>query len=210
MRVYVIDFEGSLKYGIVEYGVVLLEGGSIVRTQTGLCRPEQAIHPRDIQIHGLKEDRLKDEPDFSQYRDQFYGYRFDGVLAAHHAPVENGLLNRYWHTVPSRAVLGHTNPSRGSWAPWIDSRLVYQRYYDLESYSLMALIDQFQLQNPLQELVGKYCPPERSKPHCALYDALASALLLLKTAEHLGLGPEEWLRASQSGFDNDSAQTDLL
>jgi DNA polymerase III epsilon subunit-like protein len=42
------------------------------------------------------------------------------------------------------------------------------------------LVDRFGLRQELQSVGDKHCPPDRCKPHCALFDALASALLLLR------------------------------
>jgi len=210
MRVHVIDFEGSLKCGVVEYGVVTLDGAHIVETLTGLCRPDAPMHPKDVLVHGLRDDMLRDQPSFEEFRDLFYQLRHDGTFAAHHAPVENAFLGRYWHTVPIRHALQHPCPSRGSWGPWIDSRVVYQRHYSLGEYSLQSLIRGFQLEHALESLGSEYCPSQRCKPHCALYDALASALLLQTTIERLGIGFDEWMRASQPLTVGDAAQSELL
>lgn len=205
--VYVVDFEGSLKTGVVEFGVVCLEQGSMISTETGMCRPERTQDPRDVLLHGLRDEMLRKQPAFEAYREQFHDYRRRGVLAAHHAVVENGFLAKYWHTVPAGGADGHAYPSLGSWGPWIDSRLVCQRCYrGLPNYGLMSLIRQFSLQAPLDDLAATHCPPDRRKPHCALYDALASALLLLRVQQHAGLGLRDWVRLSQSGGEPDCAQ----
>ena len=210
MRIFVVDFEGSLKYGVIEYGVVVLENGSIVETFTGLCKPEAAIHPKDIQVHGLRDDMLRDKPGFDTFGEQFQGFRCEGLLAAHHASVENAFLNKYWHTLPSRSVVGHPFPCRGNWGPWIDSRLVYRSFYQLDDYSLTGLIRTFQLTEELEKLADAYCPSDRKKSHCALYDALASALLLIVAGESLNISEETWLRVSQPSAREDFAQGDLF
>ena len=210
MLVHVIDFEGNPCYGIIEFGVVTLDGGKISQTSTSLCKPDAAISPEDIQVHGLREDMLRDQPAFSGFKEQFERYRYQGVLAAHHASVEDRLLSHYWHTLPAKATIEHPVPSRGSWGPWIDSRLVYRHYYDLENYSLGSLIGAFQLERELQKLAEQYCPRDRRKSHCALYDALASALLLMAAGENLGIREEVWLRVSQSSGGEDLAQKSLF
>lgn len=210
MLVHVIDFEGSPQYGIIEFGVVTFEGGVISQTATALCKPDASITPEDIQVHGLREDMLREEPAFSGFKEQFERYRYQGVLAAHHASVEDRLLNRYWHTLSTKTTEGHPFPSRGSWGPWIDSLRVYRHFYDLEDYSLGSLVRVFKLEGELQKLAEQFCPSNRRKSHCALYDALASALLLMATVNNLGIREDAWLRVSQSSGGEDLAQENLF
>ena len=62
----------------------------------------------------------------------------------------------------------------------MDTLSLYRSVYPgLESYGLGELVDYFGLNDPLRDLALKYCPERRRKAHCALYDALASSLLLL-------------------------------
>jgi hypothetical protein len=48
----------------------------------------------------------------------------------------------------------------------------------LQSHKLRDLIVLFDLQALLDEQAALYCPEKRRRYHCALYDTLASALLL--------------------------------
>ena len=66
-----------------------------------------------------------------------------------------------------------------SWGPWLDTLSIYRRLYpDLDNYQLNTLISLFKLEESLNQLAQEYCPKERIRYHCALYDALACALLL--------------------------------
>ena len=49
----------------------------------------------------------------------------------------------------------------------------------LPSYKLNSLVATMGLQATLDEFASEHCPPERCRYHCALYDALAAAILLL-------------------------------
>jgi DNA polymerase-3 subunit epsilon len=61
---------------------------------------------------------------------------------------------------------------------------LYRRIYpQLESYKLSDLIGVFDLQRALKTKAEIHCPTGRQRYHCALYDALASALLLLRLYE---------------------------
>jgi DNA polymerase III epsilon subunit-like protein len=75
------------------------------------------------------------------------------------------------------------------------------------------LIDAFNLSKSVDHLASKFCPQDRQKPHCALYDALASALLLQVATDKFGLSPRELLLASQSAKSKqkkDLSQKDLF
>jgi DNA polymerase III epsilon subunit-like protein len=59
-------------------------------------------------------------------------------------------------------------------------------------------------------LAGAHCPIGRRRPHCALYDALASALLLLRMEEEADLAGRvslHWLLRISEGV---SAQQELF
>ena len=74
--------------------------------------------------------------------------------------------------------------SVASWGPWLDTLYLYRRIYpQLESHKLGDLIVLFDLQTSLDEHAALYCPAKRRHYHCALYDTLASALLMRRLYE---------------------------
>lgn len=194
--IHVIDFEGSDEYGIVEYGIVTLHRGEVVEAQTAICRARNPISLHQKKIIGLSYEETLNYLPFEQNALLFYGLRKTGVLGAHHASVENRLLKQYWAYPPSSPNFVEWGRGVSQWGPWIDTCKLYQIVYPgLASYKLMDLVEQFSLEKDLNLWVGEYCPKKRARPHCALYDALASALLLT----HLGQLDEfkamelEWL-----------------
>ena len=213
MRIHVIDFEGNLQCGIIEYGIVTLNAGEIEHTSTSLCRADTPIQARDILVHGLRNEMLEAYSPFMEHQALFYGLRGSGVLAAHHAPVENMLLNRYWTVVPVGKTSSELPSSDGSWGPWIDSRLVAQHCYRAEDYSLGNLVKTFALGARLETLAADCCPENRCKPHCALYDALASALVLVHLQKAYTLDERALIRLSQTrsaSARGDFAQEELF
>ena len=65
------------------------------------------------------------------------------------------------------------------WGPWLDTLYIYRRVYpQLESHKLEDLVELFGLGTELNARSKLYCPDGRRRYHSALYDALASALLL--------------------------------
>lgn len=206
---HVIDFEGSSSYGIIEFGVVTLQGGEVAGCQTALCQAEGVITERDSWQHGLRREDTAGEPPFATHWERFNGLRQSGHFAAHHASVEERLLKRTW----PYPTLGE-GERRPGWGPWVDTRVLYHSIFpDLQSHKLASLIDVFGLQSRLECLARAHCPPRRSRYHCALYDALASALLILHLGEAEGFAEMtlDWmLLQSQPRGGKDAAQGQLF
>ncbi|MFP4166830.1 MAG: 3'-5' exonuclease [Opitutales bacterium] len=184
--VHVIDFEGSRQSGILEYGVVTLRRGTLEATHTELFAPTGTIADRDRRQHGLSEDGLAGRPTFdgdALWR-FFAGLRETGPLCAHNASVEEGLLRSVW-PYPRRSPDFSTDGRMvASWGPWLDTLHLYRRLYpDVGEHRLENLIGRFEQGQALQAYAELYCPEGRRQYHCALYDALASALLLRRLFE---------------------------
>lgn len=177
--IHFIDFEGNTTSGILEFGVVTLQGGAITATQTRLCRATGRVNPEDTKLHGLSAEGLVTEAYFAAEWERFSGLRATGPLAAHFAPVENSLLRKVWpypNQVPDFARPGKTATE---WGPWIDTGQLYPQFFPQPgSLRLADLIVQGGLQPELDDAARQHCPPERRRYHAALYDALAGALLL--------------------------------
>ncbi len=178
--IHVIDFEGNREYGIVEYGVVTLLNGSVQDTHTRLCRAKKEINYADTKIHGIRYEETQQFESFHEDWDFFNSLRKQGPFAAHFASVENNLIKSVWPFPSFAPDFLNSENEIATWGPWIDSCRIYEILFpDLDSHKLQKLIDTFGLQNQLSEFAERFCPPKRSKYHCALYDALASAVLLL-------------------------------
>lgn len=195
LPIHVIDFEGSGDYGVIEYGVAILKGGAVAECHSGVCEAEEEIDTRDSWVHGLKRQDTDGQPRFVEHWELFNGWRKQGLFAAHHATVENRLIKRVW-PYPSASPAHVGQETTNQWGPWIDTRALYQAVYPaLKEHKLGALIETFDLQKRLDDLAKTHCPGGRCRYHCALYDALASALLLIHIAEQRGFEAMsiEWL-----------------
>ena len=174
-----IDFEDSAASGILEFGVVTLQRGEITATHTRLCRATGAVPADDTKVHGLTADGLQSQDYFASEWELFAGLRSTGPLAAHFAPVENGLLRKVWpypREVPDFARPGKTSTE---WGPWIDTGRLYPQFFpQLGSVRLEDLVKREGLQPELEKVSRVHCPSARRRYHAALYDALAGALLL--------------------------------
>ena len=201
--VFMMDFEGSPSSGVIEYGVVLLQHGAIVETATSLCQPVGEIHYKDQEVHGISSRDLQGLDRFTNNYEQFADYRRRGVFAAHNRHAENNFLKDTWAVPPTVPDWRRGTGEAQEWGPWIDTLAIYKHLYPgLESYALGELIDRFQLREKLAVLGDGHCPPARRKTHCALFDALASSMLLLRLAEEQRLKPFlslQWLLQFSSG-----------
>lgn len=183
--VHFIDFEGSLASGVVEFGIVTLQGGRVTATMTRLCGATGRVRAEDTEIHGLREEDLGRFEPFSVEWELFADLREKGPLAAHYAGAESSLLRATWpypRNSPDFARPGHRLID---WGPWIDSARIYAQLYPaLDSGRLEAVVRACSLQAELDELAQRHCPEGRRRYHAALYDALAGALLLASLARH--------------------------
>ena len=188
----ILDFEGTVRTGVVEFGIVITHGTSIIEFDTAICCPEAIMLPNEERAHGLRKKDFVAAPPFRERFDLFSKIH-DSVdaLGAHHAVVEENLLKAVW-PYPST----FTEKCGLEWGPWIDTRRLYERLYPhLSDYSLGALVGQFKLGEILEKKSQKLCPKDRQRPHCALYDALAAALLLIRLHDEpeVARASLEWL-----------------
>ena len=156
--VHVLDFEGTRRTGVIEYGVVTLREGLIESTSTGLCRSREDIQPEDVNVHGIDQQMIAVEAPFENQWDLFSQLRVTGLLVAHHASVEDNLLKETW---PYPRLTN--NLKKLGWGPWLDTRRIYETLYKgLETYRLSSLIEGFALRERLVELGQMHCPPQDS------------------------------------------------
>jgi len=214
--IHVIDFEGSRQSGIVEYGVVTVSGDRIESTSTRLCAPVGTISDLDRRQHGISEAATAGEMPFQAEWSLFADLRDSGPFCAHNAAVEDGFLRQVWaypRNAPDFSDEGRLTPS---WGPWLDTLYLYRRIYPgLQSYKLADLVQLFDLEAQLEQVARVHCPEGRGRYHSALYDALASALLLLRLYEvpELGEISLRWLilqSAASSAARESMGQQDLF
>lgn len=176
--VYAIDFEGSLQTGILEYGIVgFTPREGIFFTETQLCKNRTAIPTNESSCHGLCAENLELYEDFSRHLDTFLNLRQRAVFCAHNATFENRLLSNYCPIVPGAYTVPQIPTCQ--WGPWLDTWFLYRKYLKTQTCTVEQLIHFCNLSEILSQLSGKFCPPDRRKFHCALFDALACALLFM-------------------------------
>jgi DNA polymerase-3 subunit epsilon len=182
--IHFIDFEGNLTSGILEYGIITLQGGEIAHTETRLCRAVGRIRSSDTALHGLGEHDVEGTAPFADEFERFAQLRETGPLGAHFAQAENALIKSVWPYPRTSPDFSRPSQSSGDWGPWIDTgRLYLHAFPTLKSGQLSELIELFQLTPQLQKLAAMHCPENRRQFHAALFDTLAAALLFLDLAK---------------------------
>jgi len=176
---FFIDFEGNKNSGVLEYGVVELHQGKIINTKTRLCRSRSVIKEDDFEFHGLTNHMCDSEAYFSDEWEYFASIRERGYFVSHFSGTENALLKATWpYTRKSYDALNQTK-THNEWGPWIDTARLYGQFFpNFQSAKLEEIVRAAVLQNTLSDLALRHCPSKRQTYHCALYDALAGALLL--------------------------------
>ena len=211
--IHFVDFEGNRECGIIEYGVATLLNRDVVATQTRLCMAHAEICAIESQLHGIQNSNTKNTNPFSEEWAYFNQLRKSGPLAAHHAPTENSLLKMVWPYPTYSPDFFNTDQEIADWGPWLDTCVITIKLYpQLLSHKLKDLIEYFNLGLELEVLTSKHCPPNRRHYHCALYDAIASAVLLMHIANLSGFENVTlaWLRNRSRTSSTQSEQTELF
>lgn len=194
--IHFVDFEGSVASGILEYGVVTMRGAEIVETRTRLCRATGRVRAEDAALHGIEAAAVAGCAPFAEDFDAFARWRESGPLAAHFANAENTLIKAVWPYPRTSPDFARPGATATDWGHWIDTgRLYPQLYPSLASARLADVVAAFGLQARLDALAAEHAPGSRRRYHCALYDALAGALLLGRLAEEPAVAdrPLAWL-----------------
>jgi DNA polymerase-3 subunit epsilon len=196
LPIFAVDFEGSPTSGIVEYGLVEIQNGEITGVKARLCRARAAINAYEFRCHKIRyEDTLSEQPFAADFPD-FLQRRARGPFAAHNSVFENSMLRAEGVQTAHLSPLLGNRSLRGGWGPWVDTYSLYKRCFpDLKHFTLKSLIKAFELQETLEDLARRHCPKNRCAYHCALFDALACAILLIQLMKNEALQPLtlQWL-----------------
>lgn len=186
VKIHVLDFEGSVRTGIVEYGIATLLGGRIVAARTRLCSVRAPIPLEESEIHGIFDEDVENRAPIEADWELFSWLRKTGLLGSHYAPAEKGMLSAVWPFpgfVPDFSL--ESRPQINDWGPWVDTCRIAKEWFPKEPHhGLGALVERFEIAERVETDAKRFCPKERSRYHCALYDAIAAAHLLINMCEH--------------------------
>lgn len=201
--IFALDFEGAIACGIVEFGVAEIRNWEIVSLKTSLCAPRQKVAPKTMDMCDFSANELKRAPKFESFANDFIQMRKAGLFAAHNKGAESSMLNSYFPN-PSAFTDFTNNTPTFSWSPFIDTLVLVKKIFPmLKSGALSDVIKSFGLLDKLNNDAKRLCPPTRQKWHCAPYDALACAEIIIALSKLNGFEnlSVKWL-AQNSTNDN--------
>lgn len=158
------DGHRLIEIGCVELEDLLPTGRSLHR----FCNPERLIDPDAIRVHGITDERVRNEPKFAEIADEILEFIGDAPVVAHNAAFDRGFVNFELERA-RRPIVPEPR--------WIDTFGLAQKRFPGMYNSLDALCKRF-----------KISLAEREK-HGALIDArlLAAVYLELRGGKERGL-----------------------
>jgi DNA polymerase III epsilon subunit family exonuclease len=118
---------------ICQVAVVLTEGKRIKGTLDLLINPERTLSPSAVHVNGLDESKLSAAPKFSEIADQLDPLFSDAVVVCHNASFDIQFLDNEYRKL-NRTV---------EFPNLIDTLLMSRQFYELPSYSLKHLAQDF-------------------------------------------------------------------
>jgi len=160
VKIHVLDFEGTARSGIVEYGVATLLGGRIVSTATRLCSVREPIPLEESEVHGIFAEDVEGKAPIEADWIFFQHLRKTGLMGSHHAPAEIGMISSVWPfpgSVPDFSL--ESRPQINDWGPWVDTCKIAREWFPREhKHSLGFLIERFELSDRVEADAKKFCP----------------------------------------------------
>lgn len=112
MTTLAIDFEtaNERRDSACAVGLAWIEGGAVVRRESRLIRPrEMRFSPGNIRVHGILPADVRQKPEFSDVMAEFLPDLSSGLVLAHNAGFDMGVLRASLHAygmaVPAIASL---------------------------------------------------------------------------------------------------------
>lgn len=110
MKYIVFDVETPNRYNsrISAIGITVIEDGEITDSFFSYVDPETFFDPFNTQLTGIDEDTVAGSPAFPELWEQISGLMGSGILVAHNAPFDMGVLKKclsyydiYWKPAAS-------------------------------------------------------------------------------------------------------------
>lgn len=120
---------------ICQIAIVLTEGKRIKSTVDLLVNPERELSPAAFHINGLDESKLSAAPLFEEITDQLEAALKDAVIVCHNAKFDIQFLDNEYRKL-GRSV---------EYPNLIDTLVLAREYFELPSYSLHHLAQDFQV-----------------------------------------------------------------
>ncbi|MBL8062369.1 MAG: WYL domain-containing protein [Anaerolineales bacterium] len=125
---------------ICQIAVIVTEGKRIKRTLDLLLDPGRELSPSALRVNGLDDSALAGKPSFADIADQLDEVLKDAVVVCHNAKFDIQFLDNEYRKL-GRAI---------EFPNLIDTLLLARDYYELPSYSLSHLSQDFQITANIQ------------------------------------------------------------
>ena len=98
-RYVVFDVETPNRYNnrMSAIGISVIEDGAIVREFFSYVNPETFFETFNTELTGIDDDTVKDAPTFAELWPEIEPIMSDGILAAHNATFDLGVLKKCLH-----------------------------------------------------------------------------------------------------------------
>jgi len=132
---------------MVEIGAVEISHRDMSQSKTfhKYINPGRNIPAEVVRIHGIDDERVKDEPHFSDIAQEFLDFIRGGTLVIHNAPFDLGFI------MNELADCGLPNIHD---VPVIDTLALAKKQFPRQRNNLDALCDRFQIERGHRELHG--------------------------------------------------------
>ena len=125
---------------ICQIAIVLTEGKRIKSTFDLLINPERTLSPSAVHINGLDESKLSAAPKFEEVVDQIETALKDAVVVCHNAKFDIQFLDNEFRKLGRTVEIPNL----------IDTLLLARDFYELPSYSLHHLAEDFHVSANMQ------------------------------------------------------------
>lgn len=138
---------------ICQIAVVLTEGKRIQSTVDLLINPERTLSAAAVHVNGLDESKLSAAPKFAEVADQLEALIKDAVVVCHNAKFDIQFLDHEFRALRVGRTVEIPN--------LIDTLLLAREFYELPSYSLHPLAEDFHV---IANIQGSALSRMRSPP----------------------------------------------
>lgn len=125
---------------ICQIAIVLTEGKRIKTTLDLLINPKRTLSPAAVHINGLDESKLSAAPRFDEVADQLEALLKEAVVVCHNAKFDIQFLDNEFRKLGRAVEIPNL----------IDTLLLARQFYELPSYSLHHLAEDFHVSANMQ------------------------------------------------------------
>ena len=150
---------------ICQIAIVLTEGKRIKSTLDLLINPERTLSPSAVHANGLDESKLSAAPKFAEIADQLEASLKDAVVVCHNAKFDIQFIDNEFRKLGRTVEIPNL----------IDTLLLAREFYELPSYSLHHLAQDFHVSTNMQGSRALADAITAKSLFFAMMDALKSA-----------------------------------